>query len=61
MKLTWKQIIAIINHTPPELKHKQDHLNETLGYFQPSGANWSYRAGWTYEGNLVVLRFGEIQ
>lgn len=61
MKLTRKQIIAIINPTPPELKHKQDHLDETLGYFQPSGANWSYRAGWTYEGNLVVLRFGEIQ
>ena len=60
MKLTRKQVTAIIAHTPQELKGKQDHLTEELGYYQPSGVNWSYRAGWTYEGNLVVLYFGVI-
>lgn len=60
MKLTKKQIDAIRAHTPEELKGKQVHLAETLGHFQKSGANWSYIAGWTYDGALVVARFGEV-
>ena len=60
MKLTKKQIDAIRAHTPEELKGKQVHFAETLGYFQKSGANWSYIAGWTYDGALVVTRFGEV-
>lgn len=61
MKLTWKQIIAIKNHTPLELKGKHTTLEETLGRFQPLNSNGIYLAGWTHEGDLVVTRFGEIQ
>ena len=61
MKLTRKQIVAIIQHTPADLKHTQATIAAPLGYFTPSNANWSYRAGWTREGVLVVTRFGEVQ
>ena len=61
MKLTRKQIFEIMNHTPANLKHTHATIEDPLGYFTPSGANWSYRAGWTREGVLVVVRFGEIQ
>ena len=60
MKLTKKQIDAIREHTPAELKGKQDHIRESLGYYMPSGANWSYCAGWNYDGILIVTRFGEV-
>ena len=61
MKLTWKQIIEIMNHTPANLKHTHATIEDPLGYFTPSNANWSYRAGWTREGVLVGLCFGEVQ
>lgn len=60
MKLTKKQIDMIRQHTPENLKGKQVTISHTLGYFQPYEANWSYVAGWTYDGLLVVTRFGEI-
>lgn len=60
MRLTKKQIEIIRENTKAELKGKQATLYTILGYYQPSGANWSYQAGWTYEGDLVVVRFGEI-
>lgn len=60
MKLTREQINAIIAHTPEELKGKQIRIWEELGSFTKAGANWSYRAGWTFEGVLVVTRFGEV-
>lgn len=60
MKLTKKQIETIRRNTPEELKGKQENLVETLGYYTPAGANWSYRAGWTAAGAFVVTRFGEI-
>lgn len=58
--LTKKQIETIRRHTPEALKGTQVMICETLGYFQPAGANWSYRAGWTRDGILVVTRFGEV-
>ena len=45
MKLTRKQIIEIMNHTPANLKHTHATIEDPLGYFTPSGANWSYRRG----------------
>ncbi len=60
MKLTKKQIDIIRAHTPEELKGTQTTISQTLGYFQPYEANWSYLAGWTYDGVLVVTRFGEV-
>ena len=60
MKLTKKQIVAIIQHTPDELRNQPVHLTETWGDYQPSNANWSYRAGWTSDGALVVDYFGKI-
>lgn len=61
MKLTKKQIDLIIEHTKKELKGTQTSLMECLGYYQKSGANWSYIAGWTYDSDLVVTVFGEIE
>lgn len=61
MKLTRKQIIEIMNHTPANLKHTHATIVDLLGYFTPSNANWSYRAGWTREGVLVVTCFGEVR
>ena len=60
MKLTKKQIEDIREMTKKELKGTQKSICKTLGYFQPLGANWSWVAGWTYEGDLVVTRFGEV-
>lgn len=60
MKLTKKQIEIIRNNTPEELKGTQTTLDEELGTFQKAGANWSYHAGWTYDGQLVVTVYGEI-
>lgn len=60
MKLTKKQIKIIIEQTKKELKGTQKSICKTLGYFQPLGANWSFVAGWTYEGDLVATRFGEV-
>lgn len=61
MKLTRKQIEMIIKNTKPELKGTQPLIVETLGYFQKAETNWSYRAGWTSEGDLVVTVFGEVK
>ena len=60
MKLTKKQIEIIRENTKKELKGTQKSICRTLGYFQPTNANWSWVAGWTYEGDLVVTRFGEV-
>ena len=60
MKLTKKQIETIRANTREELKGYHQALRQTLGYFTPYGANWSFCAGWTYEGDLVVTRFGEV-
>ena len=62
-RLTKKQIRQIIDHTPAELKGTtpgSSGIRETLGYYTKEDANWSYVAGWTKEGVLVVMRFGEI-
>ena len=62
-KLTKRQIQQIIMHTPKELKGKRigsSGIREILGSFTPYEANWSYVAGWTYNGELVVIRCGEI-
>ena len=65
MKLTRKQIELIKEHTPQELKGRQDfRIVVDFGRYQPSNANWSYKAGYiNYNGLmlLVVTRFGEIQ
>lgn len=60
MKLTKKQIDMIREHTPKELKGTQVNISSTLGIFQPFEANWAWVAGWTYDGILVVTRFGEV-
>ncbi len=63
MKLTKKQIDKIRANTPQSIKGTQPPLLEDLGYFMPTGANWSYRAGWaSVDGArvLVVTRFGEV-
>lgn len=60
MNLTKKQIEIIRKNTKPELKGTHQSLKETLGYFQKCGTNWSYIAGYTYDGDLVVTQFGEV-
>ena len=60
MQLTKKQIDAIRAHTPAEMKGKQASIQDTLGTYSKASANWSYRAGWTREGVLVVTVFGEV-
>ena len=63
-RLTKRQIQQIIFHTPDELHGKalgSDAMVETLGCFQPEGANWSYQAGWLNDGQLVVMVFGIIE
>lgn len=60
MKLTKKQIDLIIKNTKKELKGTSASIAQTLGYFQKAGANWSYVAGWTYNGDLVVTVFGTV-
>ena len=63
MKLTKKQIDIIRANTPEHIKGYRVSLSDRLGYFQKSGANWSYQAGWAKIGDvsyLVVTRFGEV-
>ena len=63
MNLTKKQIDIIRKYTPKSLKGKSLSLWSTLGYFMPSGANWSYHAGYVkYSGHyvLVVTCFGQV-
>ena len=60
MKLTKKQIEIIREQTKKELKGTHQSICTTLGWYTPSQANWSYFAGWTYNGDLVVTRFGEV-
>lgn len=63
MKLSRKQIEIIRANTPEQYKGKQAVIIDSLGYFMPTGANWSYRAGWAeIDGArvLVVTRFGEV-
>ena len=60
MKLTKKQIDAIRRKTPASLKGKQDRIYTELGYYRPSNANWSYIAGWNRDGQLIVIRCGEV-
>jgi hypothetical protein len=63
MKLSKKQIDLIRANTPEKHKGKQTVIIDSLGYFTPAGANWSYRAGWAeIDGArvLVVTRFGEV-
>ena len=61
MRLTKKQIDLIIKNTKKELKHKQISIDELLGIYTKAGANWSYKAGFTIDGDLVVTVFGEVQ
>ena len=61
MKLTKKQIDIIIAHTPKELKGTCPAIVTDFGYYMKSNANWSYRAGYTYDGFLVVTVFGHVQ
>ena len=62
-RLTKRQIQQIIKRTPIELKGTcpgSSYIREVLGAYTPAEANWSYVAGWTAEGQLVVIRFGEV-
>ena len=61
MKLTKKQIEIIIAHTPVELKGTYPAIIANFGYFMKTDANWSYRAGYTSDGYLVVTVFGCVQ
>ena len=61
MNLTKKQINLIIENTKKELKGTQKSITKILGYFQKSGANWAYNAGWTNDGDLVVTVFGQVE
>ena len=61
MKLTKKQIDAIIARTRKELKGTYESICEDFGYFMASGANWAYHAGWTNGGDLVVTVFGKVE
>lgn len=61
MKLTKAQIEEIKKHTRPALKGQQVSIWDDLGYYRKANANWSYRAGWTRDGELVVTVFGEVQ
>ena len=58
--LTKKQLDIIREHTPVELKGTFVKIEDRLGAFQKSGANWAYIAGWTADGVLVVTAFGEV-
>ena len=60
-KLTRRQIQHIIKRTPQELRGTFPEIMEEFGQFQPEGANWSYRAGWTWDGVLVVTVFGQVK
>lgn len=60
MKLTKKQIDLIREKTDRDLVGTQQSIYTELGYYAPANANWSYRAGWTRDGQLVVTRFGEV-
>lgn len=60
MRLTKKQIDIIIANTKNTLKGKQASIDIYLGFYQKNGANWSYKAGYTSNGDLVVTRFGEV-
>lgn len=59
-RLTRKQINLIVENTPEHLLGTQAHIHTTFGAYSPSNANWSYVAGWTADGDLVVTRFGEV-
>lgn len=59
MKLTRKQIELIKANTKPELKGKAKTIDVLLGHYTKAGANWSYLAGWTKDGELVVTVFGD--
>ena len=61
MQLTRKQINKIIEHTPEELKGTFPTVVEELGIYTKADANWSYHAGWTRAGDLVVTVYGEVQ
>ena len=60
MKLTRKQTEIVRQMTRYDLAGKQVSIHTTLGYYQPSQANWCYIVGWTAEGDLVCTRFGEV-
>ena len=63
-KLSKKQINMIIKNTPKELHGKSVGdfaIVQELGYYQKEDANWSYRAGWLNNGQLVVVCFGHIE
>jgi len=59
--MTKQEINKIIEMTKPNLKGKQVTIYIALGYFQKSGANWYYCAGWTNDGDLVVTVHGQVQ
>ena len=62
-RLTKRQIQQIIKRTPAELKGTSpgsSYIREVLGAYTPVEANWSYVAGWTADGTLVVIRYGEV-
>lgn len=61
MKLTKKQIDIIIANTPAKLKGTYPAIVADLGYFMKADANWSYKAGYTFDGYLVVTVFGCVQ
>ncbi|MCL2228855.1 MAG: hypothetical protein FWC00_03435 [Firmicutes bacterium] len=64
MKLSKRQINAIVESTPQALKGGHASFESDFGYFMPCNANWSYQAGYVrYNGNLVLVVkvFGAIR
>ncbi len=62
-RLTKRQIQQIIERTPAELKGTcpgSSYIREVLGTYAPAEANWSYVAGWTKDGILVVILYGKV-
>ena len=69
MKILYKEIVRLKNELdnyPVLLAARAQDLQpslQTIGYFSPSGANWSYIVGYTrINGDVyqVVTQFGQI-
>lgn len=60
IKLTKKQMNAIVARTPAELVDTCPYIAETLGYYSRPEWNWGYKAGWTSDGVLCVTQFGHV-
>lgn len=60
-RLSKRQIDAIIKRTPAHLKGTFPKIEETFGYYAKPETNWSYIAGWTKDGDLVVTVYVQVR